>query len=193
MEDFQAIGVRCRESLITLCHVGQDLIQLPDAQAKPKRSDFRAWSEIIANAILPGSSHQERRRLLKSSADTAWRFVNWLTHARVAHFNDAEAALSSTELTISLFTTALIRYVRRVPDRCPSCGSQRLFPERGIHSSDPETIYERPVCDKCRWTGMPVIVDPSPPWPDPPPEGECVVMSTPLRNFPRRGTGRDEM
>src|SRR2546425_3156297 len=51
MEDFQAIGMRCRESLITLCHVAQDLIQLPDAQARPKRSDVRAWSEIIANAI----------------------------------------------------------------------------------------------------------------------------------------------
>jgi hypothetical protein len=193
VEDFQTIGVRCRESLITLCHVAQNLIQLPDAQARPKRSDVRAWSEIVANAILPGSSHRERRGLLKGSADSAWRFANWLTHARVAHFNDAEAAVNSTELTISLFTTALIRYVRGAPDHCPSCGSQRLFPERGIHSSDPETIYERPVCDKCGWTGTPVIVDPSPPQPDlPPPEGECVIMSIPLRNFSRRDTGRDE-
>ncbi len=193
VEDFQAIGMRCRESLITLCHVAQDLVQLPDAQARPKRSDFRAWSEIIANAILPGSSHQERRGLLKSSSDSVWKFTNWLTHARVAHFNDAEAAVASTELTISLFTTALIRYVRGVPDRCPSCGSQRLSPERGVHSSDPDTIYERPVCGKCGWTGTPVIVDPSPPRPDPPPpEGECVIMSTPLRNFPRQGIKRDE-
>src|SRR5215831_18795235 len=28
VEDFQAIGMRCRESLITLCHAAQDLVQL---------------------------------------------------------------------------------------------------------------------------------------------------------------------
>jgi hypothetical protein len=189
VEDFQAVGVRCRESLITFVHAAQDLIQPPDGQAKPKSSDFPAWSEIIANAILSGAAHKDRRKLLKSSADSAWQFAHWLTHARAAHFHDAEAAVSSTELAISLFTTALIRHVRGVPDRCPSCRSQRLFPERGLHTSDPNTIYERPVCSKCGWTGTPVIVVPSPVQPNrPSPEGECVVMTTPLWNFSRPGT-----
>ena len=192
VEDFQAVGMRCRESLITFVHVAQELIQLPDDQVKPQRSNVRAWSEIIANTILAGSTHQERRGLLKASAESAWQFANWLTHAKAAHFHDAEAAIGSTELTISLLTTALIRYVRGVPDRCPSCGSQRLFPERGLHACDPDTIYERPVCRKCGWTGAPVIVIPSPAQPHrPSPEGECVVMTTPLRNFSRPGTEHD--
>jgi len=192
VEDFQAVGMRCREALITLGHVAQDLIPLPEGQARPKRSDFRAWSDVTANTILPGPTHQERRGLLKSSADAAWKFANWLTHARGAHVSDAEAAIGSTELTLSLFTTAFIRYVRGVPDCCPSCGSQRLSSEQGIHTSDPDTIYERPVCDKCGWTGTPVVVVPSPPPPElPPPEGDCVFMTTPLRHFPRRSTGRD--
>ncbi|HEX5731659.1 MAG TPA: hypothetical protein VF131_02400 [Blastocatellia bacterium] len=193
VEDFQAIGMRCRESLINLVHVAQELVKFPNTQPKPKRSDFRSWSEIVANAILPGSSNQDRRGLLKSSADAAWKFANWLTHAKVAHLNDAEAAVGSTEFTISLFTTGLIRYVRGVPDRCPSCGSQRLSPQRGIHSSDPDTTYERPVCEKCGWTGMPVIVKPSPPKLDSsPPEGECAIMSTPLLHFPNLSDGHDE-
>jgi hypothetical protein len=192
VEDFQAVGMRCREALITLGHVAQDLIELPDGQAKPKRSDFRAWSEVTANTIPPGPTHQERRGLLKSSADAAWKFANWLTHARGAHVSDAEAAIGSTEFTLSLSTTALIRYVRGVSDCCPSCGSQRLSPERGIHTSDPDTIYERPVCDKCGWTGTPVVV-PSPPQSDrPPPEGDCLFMTTPLRHFPRRSVGGDQ-
>jgi hypothetical protein len=192
VEDFQAVGMRCRESLITLGQVAQDLIQLPEGQTRPKRSDFRAWSEVTANTLLPGPTHQERRGLLKSAADAAWKFANWLTHARGAYFTDAEAAIGSTEFTLSLFTTALIRYARGVPDCCPSCGSQWLSPERGIHTSEPDTIYERSVCDKCGWTGTPVVVMPSPSPPDrPPPEGDCVVMTTPLRHFPRRSTGRD--
>lgn len=193
VEDFQAIGMRCREALINFVHVAQEVIQLPDAQPKLKRSDFRGWNEIVANAILPGSSHQDRRGLLKSSADAAWKFANWLTHAKLAHLTDAEAAVGSTELTISLFTTALIRHVRGVPDRCLSCGSQRLSPERGIHTSDPDTMYERPVCQKCGWTGRPVIVKSSLPTPDPPPpKGECAIMTTPLRHYPRARGRHDE-
>jgi hypothetical protein len=105
-------------------------------------------------------------------------------------FNDAEAAVASTELTISLFTTGLIRYVRGVPDCCPSCGSQKLSPQRGIHSSVPDTTYERPVCQKCGGTGTPAVVRPSPPNADPPPSGgECVIMRTPLRMVSRPAGG----
>jgi hypothetical protein len=125
VEDFQAVGMRSRESLVTLVHVAQDLIQLPEGQARPKRSDFRAWSEIIANAMLSGATHKQRRGLLKSSADSAWEFTNWLTHAKAARFHDAEAAVSATELTVSLFTTALIRYVRGVDaGRAPLGGAR---------------------------------------------------------------------
>jgi hypothetical protein len=127
-EDFQAVGMRCREALITLAHVAQDLIPLPEGQERPKRSDVRAWSEVTANTLLPGPTHQERRGLLKSSADAAWKFANWLTHARGAHVSDAGAAIGSTEFTLSLFTTALIRYVRGVPDCCPTCGCNGSLP-----------------------------------------------------------------
>jgi hypothetical protein len=190
VEDFQAVGMRCREALITLGHVAQDLLQLPEGDVRPKSSDFRAWSEVTANTVLPGPTHQERRGLLKSSADAAWKFANWLTHARGALVSDAEAAVAATELTLSLFTTALMRHVRGVPNHCPACGSQRLSPERGIHTNDPDTLYERPLCDKCGWTGTPVVVVPSPPPPNrPPAEGECVVMTTPLRHFPQPSPG----
>jgi hypothetical protein len=191
VEDFQAIGVRCREALLTFSHIAQDMIELSEPATAPRKSDFRAWIEIIADVALPGQNHQERRGLLKTVANGAWKFANWLTHARDIQLNDAEAAFAATELTVSLFTTALIRHVRRVPDRCPSCASHRLSPERGVHSSNPETVYERPVCEKCGWTGTPVIVKPSPPEPDhPTQEGECVIMSTPLRSSPGRKSGR---
>lgn len=184
VEDFQAIGMRCRESLITLIHLIQQLIQIPTSKCIPKASDFRAWSGIIAETVLAGSSHRNRRSLLKSSADIAWEFTNWLTHARRAHFYDADAALGVTELTLSLFTTTLIRHLRGVPDCCPSCGSQRLSPERGFNTSDPDTIFERPVCQKCGWTGKPVMVSPTETETDQAhPEGECVTMNPPLRQL----------
>jgi len=184
VEDFQAIGMRCRESLITMVHAAQETVTYPELQSKPKRSDFRAWSVVIADAVLSGSTHQDRRALLKSTADNAWKFTNWVTHAKEASFNDAEAALSVTELALSLFTTALVRHIRGVPDRCPSCGSHRLAPERGINTNHPDMTFERPVCQKCNWIGEPVEVS-LPPRPEPArPDAntDCVIMTKPLRD-----------
>lgn len=186
VEDFQAIGMRCREALLSMVRVAQRVIESPGSEPKPKSADFRAWSELIADAVLSGSSHAERRGLLKSSANSAWKFTNWLTHAKEAQFNDAEAAFGSTELTMSLFTTAIIRHVRGVPERCPSCGSQRLSPERGVNTLEPEILFERPVCQKCGWAGIPVPVIPSSPKRDEePPDGDCAIMDPPLRDLPR--------
>src|SRR3990172_10451457 len=94
------------------------------------------------------------RRCSKSS----WKFVNWLTHTKSSHWQDAEAGIAVTENAISLCTTAVIRHVRGVPDRCPACGSQRLSPQRGYREDIPDIEWERPICDKCGWTGARVEV-----------------------------------
>lgn len=182
--DFQAVGMRCREALIALIDVAQDQIEVHAEIKRPKRGDVRAWSEIIANAILSGEHHQARRQFAKALSVDTWTFCNWLTHAREAHIYDAETAASASQLTLGLFTTALVRYVRGVPDRCPVCGSQRLSPEQGYDVDDASKQYERPVCEKCGWTGEPVEVKPPPVRRRSPAKGECVVMTTPLIRFP---------
>jgi hypothetical protein len=189
ISDFQAIGMKCRESLIALVDVAQDLVEPPRDVERPKRADVRAWSEIIANQIFSGAHHAERRRLAKVFLVEAWTFSNWLTHAREAHVLDADSAAGATELALGLLTTALIRHVRGVPDRCPVCGSQRLSPEQGFHTRDPKRLYERPVCEKCRWTGTPVEIQPPPALKRPrAPKGECVTMEIPLIRFPGSAT-----
>jgi len=180
-EDYQAIGVRCRECLLSLIHSVQQALALP-APAELKHSDFIGWAKVIADTVLAGPSHKARRQLVKASANATWQFVNWLTHSRTAHFHDAEAALGATEQTLTLFTTATIRHIRGVPDCCPSCGSQRLAPERGMHSSEPDKLYERPVCTVCGWVGEPAEVPVGARGNERTrPEGDCVVMSVPLR------------
>lgn len=183
--DFQAVGMRCREALIALIGVAQDLIQIPIEIERPKRADVRAWSEIIANAILAGEHHQARRQFAKALSVDTWTFANWLIHAQEAHVYDADTVAAATELTLGLFTTALVRHIRGVPDRCPVCGSQRLSPEQGYDANDSSKQYERPVCEKCGWTGEPVEVKPPPPLRRRSPvKGECVFMTTPLITFP---------
>jgi len=193
LEDYQAIGVRCREALLSLVHAVQDAIHPPIGASDLKRSDFLGWADAIADTVLSGASQKPRRGLVKSSAKAAWDFANWLTHTRSAHFNDAEAAVSATEQALSLFTTACIRHLRGVPDSCPSCGSQRLVPERGVNPSTPEAVFERPVCAVCSWTGSPVeVATTTAPAVPRQPEGDCVIMEVPLRGpTPPRPTHRE--
>jgi hypothetical protein len=186
-EDFQAIGVRCRETLVALVHAAQDLLTTPPSLVRPKRSDVKAWTSVIAEHLFGGAAHGERRGLMKSAAEGAWTFTNWLAHARGAQASDAEAALHATELVLSLYTAALIRHVRGVPERCPACGSHRLSPERANDPKNPDDRYERPACQKCSWTGTAVLIPPTPPRPSsPPPTDECIIPDRPLRSSPNR-------
>jgi hypothetical protein len=134
---------------------------------------------------MAGDSHKERRHLFKNQLESAWSFVNWLTHAKGSRWHDAEAAVSTTENAISLSTSSVIRHIRGVPQTCPACGSHRLSPERGFRDDLPDIEWERPTCTQCDWTGEPVPIHnvPEPPGATDrtPPEGECIIPTVPLK------------
>jgi hypothetical protein len=194
VSDYQSIGVRCREALLAFVDAAQTVMPWTSDQEKPKRADLKAWVDHICNVTMAGASHERRRHLFKTLLESAWKFTNWLTHAKGSKWHDAEAAFATTEHAISLCTSAVVRYVRGVPEVCPACGSHRLSPQRDFHRDFPDTEWERPTCDKCGWTGEPVpIVDvPQPPEENDgqPPEGECIIPTVPLRSLkkPSRNT-----
>ena len=158
----------------------------------PKRADLRAWADHICSVALPGASHADRRHLFKTLLESAWKFTNWLTHAKSSKWHDAEAAVAVTENGISLCTSAVVRHMRGVPEQCPACGSQRLSPQRGYRQDLPNIEWERPTCDKCGWAGEPIPIDDVAEHHDGPssvaPVDECIVPTTPLRQLRRPKT-----
>lgn len=184
--DYQAIGVRCRETMLAFTNVVQVLILSAPVQAL-KGADLKAWASYFCEVALRGESQKARRQLLKAMIESAWDFANWLTHTKSSPWFDAESAVAATENAIRLFVSAAIRYDRGVPEQCPACGSHRLSPERGRHREDPERLSERPTCDKCGWKGKPVqiapILESDSGWS--PPEGDCVVPTAALKGLTR--------
>lgn len=79
LSDYQAVGVRSREALLELIAVAQDAA-VWKTDAPPQRANFRAWTEIICNDLLPSDTNKERRGALKGALESAWTFSNWLTH-----------------------------------------------------------------------------------------------------------------
>jgi len=78
----------------------------------PKAGDFPAWNERIANAIASGEPAEYIRGYLKTSAERAWRLVNWLTHANNASRDDAELAVSATSHVVSNYASSVVNHHR---------------------------------------------------------------------------------
>jgi hypothetical protein len=149
-EDFQAVGMRCRECLLELAQAAARDNLVSAGRQAPARGDFVQWTELIAGAVSPGESGDALRGYLKTTAKATWQLVNWLTHARNAHRPDALIALHATESVLVDFGTAVTRRQGGTPERCPSCFSYRIASDfRSDLDSGPGYVS---VCESCGWT-----------------------------------------
>jgi hypothetical protein len=71
-EEFQAVGMRCRECLIQLVRSVSKAEMVPKGLDLPQRSNVVGWSEHIANAVGAGASAEHLRGHLKSIAKSTW-------------------------------------------------------------------------------------------------------------------------
>jgi hypothetical protein len=85
VEDFQAVGMRLRETLLTLAAKLAVLGYQPaNGAAELQKGNFKAWASLCAESVAEGSSSQHLRALLKALSEKTWNYVAWLTHARSA-------------------------------------------------------------------------------------------------------------
>jgi ribosomal protein L37E len=138
-ETFQSVGVRLRECLVSFVGETRDDELVPEGETAPKASDFKGWTELLANALAAGQSAASLRSYLKKIAVETWDYVNWLTHAKNAVRVDAEIGLKAVEHLLGTFTAAMLR-LGRTMTRCEGCGSYEVVAG---------------VCRQCEW------VDPS--------------------------------
>jgi hypothetical protein len=156
-EEFQAIGMRCRECLLELVRATAGDGMLRTAETSPQKGNFLGWSPIIARAVAGGKSSERVRSYLESVAASTWKLVNWLTHTSDATRPDAQLAIDATQQVLVAFGGALVRRERGQPERCPRCSSYRLSGQyRPELELDPPFVT---VCEACGWidTNRPAI------------------------------------
>lgn len=149
-EDFQAVGMRCRECLLEMVRGMADREMVPPGTEPPKAADFVGWSDLIVGHVVPAHGGDELRRHLRAVAKSAWQYVSWLTHATNAVRFDARIAVESTSYVLQVFGAAVIRKERGVPDRCPSCRSYQID---SVYDPEIESAHPyHPMCRRCGWT-----------------------------------------
>lgn len=132
-EEFQSVGMRCREALVTLAKSMASPEMVPSDEVAPKAADFIGWSELIANHVARGESAEFVRGYLKATSKSGWKLVSWLTHTSSATQADAIMAIEVTQHILATYGTAFFRHQRGIPDRCTQCGSYKV----GLWIEDP--------------------------------------------------------
>jgi hypothetical protein len=80
-EDFQAVGMQCRECLLALVRELMDGSDIGDGNDLPKAADFPAWNERMADAVAAGGSAEHVCSLLQPL-----RIAGNFCHSFLQHF-----------------------------------------------------------------------------------------------------------
>jgi hypothetical protein len=98
-EDFQLVGVLCREALISLAQAVYDARKHPTGDvAHVSSTDFKRMIEAYIATELAGASSEEMRR----HATAAFNLANNLQHKRTANFRLAAICLEATASVVNI-------------------------------------------------------------------------------------------
>ena len=179
VEDVQAVGMRLRETLLTLTDRLRSLdLQMPRAVELPQQDgNFKGWADVYAGILAPGASSARLRKTLKTQSDHTWEYLGWLTHARNASTLDGRLAYSLTSGLVEAFLLALERLERSADERCPACSSYQISRQ---YAGDGDWVQ---FCSTCGWqipadTPEPIETEPEESGDATvgPPPGDCVVV-----------------
>lgn len=157
VEDYQAVGMLLRESLISLVGALRRLTEIPEEIERPQDSNFNGWAELLMNQLCGGGSNKELRQHLKNTAKETWQLVNWLTHARSANKTASSIAIHSCQTTIGHFIQILERSRTDKTEQCPVCRSRDIRTHYDILISPDGDYYAS--CGVCNWNNHPAALE----------------------------------
>jgi hypothetical protein len=143
-EEFQAIGLLCRESLIDLskelCERNPELV----SEKGLKKSDFKGVANAFIDYYIPGSENSDLRNYSRKIVDSTWSYNSMVVHSQNKKFPDAKIALLFTCTTISLIENLFFKHFGFDQDiACSECGSLQ------IEFVEYEKDKIKEVCKKC--------------------------------------------
>lgn len=98
-EQYQAVGLLCREALISVAQAVYDPARHPPLDGvRPSETDAKRMLEAYAAVELAGGANEETRKHARSALDLA----NALQHRRTASFRDAALCVEATTTVVNV-------------------------------------------------------------------------------------------
>lgn len=148
-EDFQAIGVQCREVLIELTNQIYLPVMAGDNE-QPKGSDFKRKTELFVAFFMPGSANSDYRSIFKRMAESTWDFVNKLTHSNNATIYEVSSCVAMCIALISVFENINQKVHDPISKfSCNKCKSKKLQIIGEEHGADGFVCKLKLECQEC--------------------------------------------
>lgn len=150
-EDYQGIGLLCREALIALAAEVVLDSELPGDADSPKLGDFKNRASLAISRWLPEPRDSDLRSHLRKLSQAAWDFAASLTHSPDRTATDAATCLNLVGATITIFEELLKKEAdERQEAFCPVCRSRRLeLVDRQTSKNSP--VEKLLYCEYCGW------------------------------------------
>lgn len=148
-EDFQAVGMMCRETLLDLAKSLRAEVVIAPGSDAPKASDFKNWLPHLASRFAAGPRNEHIRGYLGATGKEVWQLASWLTHTATANVHDARLVIEAVSAFLLVMCTVVMRNEANSPQCCPACASYRV-----ANVYEPDLDLDPPyvnVCESCGW------------------------------------------
>lgn len=126
IEDFQSIGVQCREVLIEL---GNNLYQ-PEMSLngeQPQASNFKKKAELYVQYYLPGGNNSDYRSIIKKMTEATWDYASKITHSQSATYYEVSTCVTLVISLVSVYENIRQKVVDPMSQyQCKYCKSKKL-------------------------------------------------------------------
>lgn len=148
-EDFQAIGVQCREILIELGnHIYHPM--MAGVEEQPQASNFKRKAELFVQFYLKGSENSDYRSIIKKLTEAAWDYANKITHSRSATYYEASTCVTLCIALVGAYENILQKVFDPLAQYyCSVCKSKKLSIDGSDANEDGmvEKLYLH--CEEC--------------------------------------------
>ena len=146
-EDFQAVGMRCREALVEFAkEVAPSVEVRPRASSGRRRRTSRPGLILPRATVSPGSGGRQLAPTCVTWPPRRGELVGWLTHAANARrFDGIIAGLTRRATSYKTFSMALIRHERGGEERGALSAGRTAF----IPTSAGTSGRRKPTTSRC--------------------------------------------
>lgn len=126
IEDFQAIGVQCREVLIEL---GNSIFftKMAGEREQPQASNFKKKAVLFVQFYLTGSGNSDYRNIIKKLTESTWDYANKITHSKNATFYEASTCVSLCTSLVGVYENIKQKVFDPISQsKCKKCTSKKL-------------------------------------------------------------------
>lgn len=149
IEDFQAIGVQCREILIEL---GNSIYfaEMAGHGEQPKASDFKRKTELFIQFYLIGSENSDYRSIIRKLTESTWDYACKITHSSSTTFYEASTCVTLCTSLVGVYENIRQKVFDPISQyKCKSCKSKKLKPIDDVTTDDGIVIKWFLQCEEC--------------------------------------------